>query len=155
MKKTFLYVIVTVAFLTLLIVSARAIDPPSITLVPSEVSPGGVVTISVQMHGNVALPSKTFDFTLSAEYYDGEDATTPTVFPVLTYKQTMLGAPGALVKNPKWTLTLPPSWTYVSEPASTGYMGASTLKQNGGIQFNATALLSDVTGNTTWTMLAR
>jgi hypothetical protein len=123
---------------------------PALTVTPTEISSGSVVTFSMQMKGNTSGPASTVNIQTTVEYWD-EGATAPTMLPPITTTLTLLGT-GAPVRNPKWTMTLPAGWTYASEPKSVGYLGASVLKGADTLTFNATQLPPDVTATTTWTM---
>jgi len=139
--------------LLLLLLAATGVyaaPAPTLTVTPTEVSSGGVVTFSMQMKGNTSGPTGTVNITTTVEYWD-EGASAPTILEPITTTLTLLGT-GAPVKNPKWTMTLPTGWTYSSEPKSVGYVGASTVKGTGMLTFNALQLPPDVTATTTWQM---
>lgn len=129
---------------------AMAAPVPALTVTPTEVASGGVVTFSMQMKGNTSGPASTVTISTTVEYTD-EGAKAPTVLEPILTTLTLLGT-GAPVRNPKWVMTLPTGWTYASEPKSTGYVGASTLKGVNSLTFNALQLPPDITATTTWTM---
>lgn len=150
MKRIF----AALALLTLAVASAAAIPPPTVTFTPSPVAPGGTVQISVQMKGNDNLPPVDHLITVDCQYYE-ENATNPTILPQVKSTLTVSGIPGALIKSVTWRMSLPPNFTYLTDPVSTGYMGATTIKGDGVLDFTATALLSGVTATTSWSMRAQ
>jgi hypothetical protein len=141
-----------VAFALWLLGASVQCAAPTVTVSPTTIKTGDVITVSVQMRGNVSGPDRTVFGALTCEYYDG-NATEPTVFPTLQVPFKIWGEPGAIIRSPKWSLSgWPDTWQWMSEPVSTGYLGATVSHTATSIDLLATALPPDVTATTTFTL---
>lgn len=125
--------------------------PVSVTVTPPIASPGEKVTITVAMKGNVSQPST--DITVSTvASYDEVDGTHVVIAPIYTVV-TVLGQPGAMVRNPSWVFTAPPGWLMATQPASVGYTTPTAKAETGKITFSAASLDADVLATTSWDMI--